>query len=261
VPHLTTRALDPRACAANATDRKILLVDDESPSWRLNIATSTPMTRSGPAGPTGAADRGRRRCALGKRLRGEPVGDYPGGVRIYLVERVGRAQAAQALPEGVRHGKAIILVAHALLPARRRRHPRAEPCRKRGVAVKLLWLGAPTCRWLRAATMSLYRALIGGGVQKSTNDLRRSCTPRPRRSITSSFLVGSFSRSVEPVNWRRWWRSPDPEVVAARRGVDRIHLAESRAITLADCASTWWRRALVEWVGLIAARARSSRRC
>jgi hypothetical protein len=32
-------------------------------------------------------------------------------------------------------------------------------------------------------------------------------------------------------------------------------MAGSRAITLADCASTWWRRALVEWTGLLAARA------
>jgi cardiolipin synthase len=237
--------------------RKILLVDDEVAFLGgINIADEYADDEKRPGWADLALQiRGPAAVRLGKRLRDEPVGDYPGGVRIYLSSESGGRKLRKRYLKAFATAKRIILVAHAyflpdagVIRALRR-------AAKRGVAVKLLLAGRTDVPLVRAATMSLYRALIGGGVQIfewTSSVLHAKATTIDHQR----FLVGSFN--LDPLslsNLETLVEVADPEVVPRAEAWIESHLAESRAITLADCASTWWRRALVEWVGLFAARA------
>ncbi len=237
--------------------RKILLVDDEVAFLGgINIADEYADDEKRPGWADLALQiRGPAAVRLGKRLRREKIGDWAGGVHIYLSSESGGRKLRKRYLKAFAVAQRVIMVAHAyflpdagVIRALRR-------AAQRGVVVKLLLAGRTDVPLVRAATTSLYRRLIGGGVQiyewSSSVLHAKAATIDHQR-----FLVGSFN--LDPLslsNLETLVEVEDAEVVPKAEAWIESHMAGSRAITLADCASTWWRRALVEWLGLIAARA------
>ncbi|HEY2748900.1 MAG TPA: phospholipase D-like domain-containing protein [Polyangia bacterium] len=237
--------------------RKILLVDDEVAFLGgINIADeyADDDKRKGWA-DLALQIRGPAAVRLGKRLRREKVGDWAGGVHIYLSSESGGRKLRKRYLKAFAVAQRMIMVAHAyflpdagVIRALRR-------AAKRGVIVKLLLAGRTDVPFVRAATTSLYRRLIGGGVQ--IYEWSSSVLHAKAATIDHTrFLVGSFN--LDPLslsNLETLVEVDDADVVPRAEAWIESHMAGSRAITLADCASTWWRRALVEWTGLLAARA------
>lgn len=237
--------------------RKILLVDDEVAFLGgINIADEYADDERRPGWADLALQiRGPAAVRLGKRLRNEKVGDFAGGVHIYLSSESGGRKLRKRYLKAFAAAQRVILVAHAyflpdagLIRALRR-------AAKRGVTVKLLLAGRTDVPLIRAATMSLYRRLIGGGVQIfewTSSVLHAKATTIDHRR----FLIGSFN--LDPLslsNLETLVEVEDPEVVPRADAWIESHMAESRTVTLAECSSTWWRRALLEWPGFFAARA------
>ncbi|HWE28352.1 MAG TPA: phospholipase D-like domain-containing protein, partial [Polyangia bacterium] len=70
------------------------------------------------------------------------------------------------------------------------------------------------------------------------------------------FLVGSFN--LDPLslsNLETLVEIEDLEVVPRADAWIEEHLSTARAITLADCATDWWHRWIVDQLGLVVARA------
>ena len=238
--------------------RKILLVDDEVTFLGgINIGDEYADDDKRPGWADLALQiRGPAATRLGMQLRHEKLGDVVvGGVRIYLSSETGGRKLRKRYLKAFATAQRLILVAHAyflpdagVIRALRR-------AAKRGVTVKLLLAGRTDVPFVRAATMSLYRRLINGGVQ--IFEWTSSVLHAKAATIDHSrFLVGSFN--LDPLslsNLESLVEVADVDVVPRAEAWIESHLGTARAITLADCTSTWWRRALVEWLGLVAARA------
>jgi cardiolipin synthase A/B len=236
--------------------RKILLVDDEVAFLGgINIGDeyAGDETRHGWA-DLALQIRGPACVRLGRRLRHEPVGPWAGGVRIHLSSESGGRKLRKRYHKAFAAAQQRILVAHAyflpdigLIHALRR-------AAKRGCEVKLLLAGRSDVPFAHAATMSLYRKLLAGGVQIyewSRSVLHAKATTIDRRR----FLVGSFN--LDPLslsNLETLVELEDPEVVPRAEAWIEEHLAEARRVTLEDCARSFWHRWIGDGLGLIAAR-------
>ena len=237
--------------------RKILLVDDEVAFLGgINIGNeyADDEMRKGWA-DLALQIRGPAAVRLGKRLRREKVGDWAGGVHIYLSSESGGRKLRRRYLKAFAAARQLILVAHAYFLPDAGVIRALKRAARRGVTVKLLLAGRSDVPFFRAATATLYRRLLTAGVQifEWTSSVlhAKAATIDHRR-----FLVGSFN--LDPLslsNLETLVEVEDPEVVPRADAWIESHLAGARAITLADCSSTWWRRALVEWLGLLAARA------
>ncbi len=236
--------------------RKILLVDDEVAFLGgINIGDEY----AGDETHQGWADlalqiRGPAALRLGRRLRREKVGDQAGGVHIYLSSESGGRKLRKRYLKAFAVAQKLILVAHAyflpdagVIRALRR-------AARRGVTVKLLLAGRSDVPFFRAATATLYRRLLVAGVQIyewTSSVLHAKATTVDHHR----FLIGSFN--LDPLslsNLETLVEIEDLEVVPRADAWIESHLAEARAITLADCATTWWRRWFVDWIGLGFAR-------
>ncbi|HEX9100692.1 MAG TPA: phospholipase D-like domain-containing protein [Polyangia bacterium] len=237
--------------------RKILLVDDEVAFLGgINIGDEY----AGDETHQGWADlalqiRGPAAVRLGQRLRNEKLADWGGGVHIYLSSESGGRKLRKRYLKAFAAAQRLILVAHAyflpdagVIRALRR-------AAKRGVTVKLLLAGRSDVPLFRAATATLYRRLLVAGVQifewSSSVLHAKAATVDHHR-----FLVGSFN--LDPLslsNLESLVEVEDLEVVPRADAWIESHLAGARAVTLADCATTWWHRWIVDWIGLGFARA------
>ena len=237
--------------------RKLLLVDDEVAFLGgINIGDeyASNDTRLGWA-DLALQIRGPAAVRLGKRLRREKIGDWTGGVHIYLSSETGGRKLRKRYLKAFAAAQRLILVAHAyflpdagVIRALRR-------AARRGVTVRLLLAGRSDVPFIRAATASLYRRLLVSGVQiyEWTSSVlhAKAATIDNRR-----FLVGSFN--LDPLslsNLESLVEVEDLEVVPRADAWIESHLQTARPITLADCSTTWWHRWFVDWLGLVAARA------
>ena len=125
----------------------------------------------------------------------------------------------------------------------------------RDVTVKLLLAGGSDVPFIHAATMSLHRRLLSAGVQ--IYEWTSSVLHAKAATIDNHrFLVGSFN--LDPLslsNLETLVEVEDVEVVPRAEAWIESHLATARAITLADCSTSWWHRWFVDRLGLLAARA------
>ena len=237
--------------------RKILLVDDEVAFLGgINIGDeyADDELRKGWA-DLALQIRGPAAVRLGKRLRREKIGDWVGGVRIYLSSESGGSQVAQALLEGVRRGAAADPRRARLLPARRRRHPRARARRQARRRGQALARRAQRRAVHPRGDASLYRRLIIAGVQifEWTSSVlhAKAATIDHHR-----FLVGSFN--LDPLslsNLETLVEIENMEVVPRADEWIESHLAGAQAVTLADCSTTWWHYWLIDLWGPLFARA------
>jgi len=189
--------------------------------------------------------RGPACLRLGRKLRGEPLGSWAGGVRIYLSGETGGRKLRKRYLKAFAAAKERILVAHAyflpdlgLIRALRR-------AAKRGVAVKLLLSGRSDVPFAHAATMSLYRRLLAAGVQIvewTTSILHAKATTIDRQR----FLVGSFN--LDPLslsNLETLVEVEDALVVRDAEHWIESHIATGQHVTVESCARSAWQR----WIG------------
>jgi cardiolipin synthase len=236
--------------------RKILLVDDEVAFLGgINIADEYATTDE----RLGWADlalqiRGPAAVRLGHMLRHEKLGDWAGGVHIYLSSESGGRKLRRRYLKAFAAARQLILVAHAYFLPDAGVIRALKRAARRGVTVKLLLAGRSDVPFFRAATATLYRRLLTAGVQifEWTSSVlhAKAATIDHRR-----FLVGSFN--LDPLslsNLETLVEVDDLDVVPRADAWIDSHLATARAITLADCATSWWHRWLVDWVGLAFAR-------
>ena len=235
--------------------RKILLVDDEVAFLGgINIGDeyASDDKREGWA-DLALQIRGPACLRLGKRLRDEPVGPWPGGVRIYLSSESGGRKLRKRYLKAFAGARERILVAHAyflpdlgLVRALRR-------AARRGVAVTLLLAGRSDVPFARAATMSLYRRLLDGGVkifEWTTSVLHAKATTIDGRR----FLVGSFN--LDPLslsNLETLVEVEDPAVVPRADAWIEQHLATARPVSGDEIERSRWQRWCGDQLGLLAA--------
>ena len=95
--------------------RKILLVDDAVAFLGgINIGDEyADDEQAARLGRPGAAHRGAGGVRLGKKLRREPVGPFPGGVNFYLSSESGGRKLRKRYLKAFAAAKARLLVAHA----------------------------------------------------------------------------------------------------------------------------------------------------
>ncbi len=236
--------------------RKILLVDDEVAFLGgINIGDEYAGDETHQAWADLALQiRGPAAMRLGKRLRREKLGPFPGGVHIHLSSESGGRKLRKRYLKAFAAAERLILVAHAyflpdagVIRALRR-------AAKRGVTVKLLLAGNSDVPFAHAATMSLYRRLLTAGVQiyEWTSSVlhAKAATVDQRR-----FLVGSFN--LDPLSLSNLETLVEVEdVVVVARADDWIeaHLDGARRVTLDDCARSWGHRLVGDGLGLWAAR-------
>jgi cardiolipin synthase len=236
--------------------RKILLVDDEVAFLGgINIGDeyADDETRQGWA-DLALEIRGPAAQRLGRKLRREPIGPYPGGVKFYLSSESGGRKLRKRYLKAFAAARTRLLVAHAyFLPdaglirgLRRAAH--------RGVDVKLLLAGNSDVPFAHAATMSLYRRLLTSGVE--IYEWSRSILHAKATTIDRTrFLVGSFN--LDPLslsNLETLVELEDPEVVSRAEEWIEEHLADSRRIHLEECARSLWHRVVGDRLGLLLAR-------
>ncbi len=146
--------------------RKILLVDDAIAFLGgINIGDEYADDDKRPGWADLALQiRGPAAVRLGRRLRREKVGDWAGGVRIYLSSETGgrklrkRYLKAFAVAKRADPGRARLLSCPTPASSARSVAPPSAAC-----VVKLLLAGSSDVPFVRAATISLHRRLIGGG--------------------------------------------------------------------------------------------------
>ena len=130
-----------------------------SPAMSLNCGgrsgtTDVHVVIEGPA-----ADR------LGKKLRREQVGPFPGGVKFYLSSESGGRKLRKRYLKAFAAAKSRLLVAHAYFLPDAGLIRALRGAAQRGVDVRLLLAGNSDVPFAHAATMSLYRRLLVAGVQ------------------------------------------------------------------------------------------------
>ena len=237
--------------------RKILLVDDEVAFLGgINIGNeyADDEMRKGWA-DLALQIRGPAAVRLGKRLRREKVGDWAGGVHIYLSSETGGRKLRKRYLKAFAVAQRLILVAHAYFLPDAGVLRALKRAAKRGVAVKLLLAGRSDVPFIRAATRSLYRRLILAGVQifEWTSSVlhAKAATVDGHR-----FLVGSFN--LDPLslsNLETLVEIEDLEVVPRADAWIESHLDTARPVTLADCSATWVHRWIIDVLGPLFARA------
>ena len=237
--------------------RKILLVDDAIAFLGgINIGDEY----AGDETHQGWADlalriRGPAAVRLGQRLRREKLGDWAGGVHIYLSSESGGRKLRKRYLKAFATAQKLILLAHAYFLPDAGVIRALKRAARRGVTVKLLLAGRSDVPLFRAATATLYRRLLVAGVQIyewTSSVLHAKATTVDHRR----FLVGSFN--LDPLslsNLETLVEVDDLDVVPRADAWIESHLATARPITLADCATSWWRRWFVDWIGLGFARA------
>ena len=237
--------------------RKILLVDDEVAFLGgINIGDEYAATDE----RLGWADlalqiRGPAAVRLGRQLRHEKLGDWAGGVHIYLSSESGGRKLRKRYLKAFAVAHQLILLAHAYFLPDAGVIRALKRAARRGVTVKLLLAGRSDVPLFRAATATLYRRLLTSGVQIfewTSSVLHAKATTVDHRR----FLVGSFN--LDPLslsNLETLVEVDDLEVVPRAEAWIESHLATARPVTLADCATSWWRRWFVDWIGLGFARA------
>jgi cardiolipin synthase len=237
--------------------RKILLVDDEVAFLGgINIGDvyADDELRKGWA-DLALQIRGPAALRLGKRLRREKLGDYAGGVHIYLSSESGGRKLRKRYLKAFSAAQRLILVAHAYFLPDVGVIRALKRAAKRGVAVKLLLAGRSDVPLIRTATRSLHRGLVLAGVQ--IFEWTSSVLHAKAATIDNHrFLVGSFN--LDPLslsNLETLVEIEDLEVVPRADEWIESHLLTARPITLADCSAAWWHRWIVDWLGLAAARA------
>jgi cardiolipin synthase len=236
--------------------RKILLVDDEVAFLGgINIGDEYAANEK----RLGWADlalriRGPAAVRLGKRLRREKLGPWAGGVHIHLSSESGGRKLRKRYLKAFATAQRLILLAHAYFLPDAGVIRALRGAAKRGVTVKLLLAGRSDVPFVHAATMSLHRRLLVAGVQ--IYEWTSSVLHAKAATIDSHrFLVGSFN--LDPLslsNLETLVEVEDATVVARAESWIESHLATARAITLADCSTTWWHRWVVDRLGLVAAR-------
>jgi cardiolipin synthase len=237
--------------------RKILLVDDEVAFLGgINIGDeyADDELRKGWA-DLALQIRGPAAVRLGRQLRREKLGGWAGGVHIYLSSETGGRKLRKRYLKAFAMAQRLILVAHAYFLPDRGVIRALKRAAKRGVAIKLLLAGRSDVPFIRAATRTLYRRLIGSGVQ--IFEWTSSVLHAKATTVDSHrFLVGSFN--LDPLslsNLESLVEIEDLDVVPRAEAWIESHLSTARPITLADCSAAWWHRWFVDWVGELAARA------
>mgnify|MGYP001548698120 CR=1 FL=1 len=237
--------------------RKILLVDDEVAFLGgINIGDeyADDETHQGWA-DLALQIRGPAAARLGKRLRREKLGAWSGGVHIHLSSESGGRKLRKRYLKAFATAQRLILVAHAYFLPDAGVIRALRGAAKRGVTVKLLLAGRSDVPFIHAATMSLHRRLLSAGVQ--IYEWTSSVLHAKAATIDNHrFLVGSFN--LDPLslsNLETLVEVEDVEVVPRAEAWIESHLATARAITLADCSTSWWHRWFVDRLGLLAARA------
>lgn len=233
--------------------RKILLVDDElAYLGGINIADEYASDA-----PDGFADlaleiRGAACAELGRRLRKERRGPWPGPLHIYLSSESGGRRLRKRYLKSFASAQRQILVAHAYFLPDRGLVRALRRAARRGVEVKLLLAGRSDVPFARRATLSLHRKLLAAGVQifewtRSVLHAKAALVDRQR------FLIGSFN--LDPLslsNLETLVELCDAHVVASAESWIESHLAEARLITA--CPRSFWQRTVVDQISLLAAR-------
>lgn len=234
--------------------RKILLVDDEVAFLGgINIADQYAGDGSDNFADVALEIRGPACARLGRKLRGEPLGPFPGGVHIFLSGESGGRKLRKRYLKAFAAARERILVAHAyfipdlgLIRALRR-------AARRGTRVELLLAGRSDVPFARAATMSLYRQLLAAGVQIvewTTSILHAKAATIDR----SRFLVGSFN--LDPLSLSNLETLVEVDDEAVVRDAERwieSHIASGVRVTEAMCAARTLRQRFGQWLGLLAA--------
>jgi cardiolipin synthase len=191
---------------------------------------------------------------LGKKLRREPVGPFPGGVKFYLSSESGGRKLRKRYLKAFAAAKARLLVAHAYFLPDAGLIRALRNAARRGVDVRLLLAGNSDVPFAHAATMSLYRRLLVSGVQIfewSRSVLHAKATTIDRRK----FLVGSFN--LDPLslsNLETLVELEDPHVVKRADEWIEEHIAGSRRITMEECRRSAWHLWVGDRLGLVMAR-------
>src|SRR5262249_52918236 len=135
--------------------------------------------------------RGPAAQRLARKLRKEPIGPYPGGVKFYLSSESGGRKLRKRYLKAFAAARTRLLVAHAYFLPDAGLIRALRGAAHRGVDVKLLLAGNSDVPFAHAATMSLYRRLLTAGVEIyewTRSILHVKATTIDRRR----FLVGSF---------------------------------------------------------------------
>lgn len=233
--------------------RKILLVDDAVAFLGgINIADEYASdTRDGFA-DLALEIRGEACVGLGKRLRKEKVGPWPGPLHIYLSSESGGRKLRKRYLKAFAAAQRQILVAHAYFLPDRGLVRALRRAARRGVEVKLLLAGRSDVPFHHRATMSLYRKLLGAGVQiyewtRSVLHAKAAIVDHRR------FLVGSFN--LDPLslsNLESLVELDDPDVVPRAEEWIVSHLGQASAVL--SCHRSFWQRAVLDQISLVAAR-------
>ena len=234
--------------------RKILLVDDEVAFLGgINIADQYAGDGADNFADLALEIRGPACVRLGHKLRGEPLGPFPGGVHIFLSGESGGRKLRKRYLKAFAAARERILVAHAYFIPDLGLIRALKRAAKRGTRVKLLLAGRSDVPFARAATMSLYRQLLAAGVEIvewTTSILHAKATTIDRRR----FLVGSFN--LDPLslsNLETLVEVEDEAVVRDAEAWIESHLARGVAVTAEMCAARTLRRRFADWCGLVAA--------
>ena len=235
--------------------RKILLVDDEV-AFIGGINIGDENLDEGER--RGWADlaieiRGPQCARLGQRLRHEPRRRVKSSLRIHLCGLGGGWRMRRRYLVAFARARHHIHVAHGyFLPDRGIVRAIAAAAR-RGVTVRLLLAGQSDVPFARAATRSLYRRLLGAGVQIhewSGSVLHAKVATVDGRRL----LVGSFN--LDPLslaNLEALVEVDDMPVVAKGEAWIQEHFACSRSMTAAE-ASSRVHRWLLDPFGRLVAR-------
>lgn len=235
--------------------RKILIVDDELAFiGGINIGDEY---RSAPD-RVGWADlalaiRGPAVARLARRIRRESLGPEVGAVKIHLSAWGGGWRLRDRYVRFLRDAKARILLAHGYFLPDRKLLKAILKAAARGVDVRVLLSGRSDVPFARAAIMRVYHRLLPAKVR--IYEWTRSVMHAKAAVLDGKeTLIGSFN--LDPFSLRNFEtlvEVDDDGIASDTEGWIEQRIAESREITMADCAAPGLYNWFVIRMGMIGA--------
>lgn len=235
--------------------RKLLIVDDQ-----LGFLGGLNIGDAYADAVTGWADvalevSGSAIARLAARLRGDRVPEQPdSGLRIFISGLGGGHRLRKRYVKAIGRARERVLLAHAYFLPNRALVRSLTAAARRGVQVTLLLAGQSDVPFARTATQRLYRQFLRAGVE--IFEWTRSVLHAKAAAVDGScFLVGSFN--LDPLslaNLEALVEVEESATVSQGTGWIESKIALSRRVTARDCAGPFWRRWLLDVVGLWAAR-------
>jgi len=235
--------------------RKILLIDDEVAFvGGINIGDENVDEGVRLAWADLALEIRGPQCAhLGQMIRGEPDRSVESALRFYLCGLGGGWRLRRRYLKAFAMARQRIHVAHGYFLPDHGIVRAITNAALRGVEVHLLLAGRSDVPFARAATRSLYRRLLGAGVE--IHEWNGSVLHAKVATVDGRrLLVGSFN--LDPLslaNLETLVEVADSHLVAQAEAWIQDHFARSHPMT-AVAASTWLHRWLLDPLGRVVAR-------